>query len=327
MSEHDEQPKQPQRPENDERWARDLLGRVALAAVIEQRRSRRWSIFFKSLLFIFLFIVLLSLYFPDDWRGRAVIGTRHTALVKVEGLIASNTDASAENIIAGLQAAFRDGNTAGVILWINSPGGSPVQAGEVYDEIIRLREAYPTVSIYAVAADICASGGYYMAAATERIYANRASIIGSIGVRADSFGFVEALEKLGIERRLYTAGANKSFLDPFLPPDPEDVRHLQAMLNDIHQQFVVAVRRGRGERLQEAPELFTGLVWTGESSLELGLIDGFASTRLVAEEIIGARTVVDYTRRSPLFERVFQGVQSALSQALVRTLIPTDSLR
>ncbi|MDQ2696593.1 MAG: S49 family peptidase [Pseudomonadota bacterium] len=302
-----------------EGWAQDLIARVAFANLLEQRRARRWGLFFKFLIFVYLF-TLLVLYFPGDWDKKAVIGKRHTALVSVEGLIAPDAEASAENVIEGLRAAVEDGNTAGVVLHINSPGGSPVQAGEIYDEILRLRKDHPDTPIYAVVADICASGGYYVAAAADRIFANRASIVGSIGVRADSFGFVEAMDKLGIERRLYTAGEHKAFLDPFTPPQPEDVRHLQGMLADIHGQFIAAVRSGRGERLRESPELYSGLIWTGEKSLGLGLVDELGSVRHVAEEVIGAREVVDYTRRPRFFEEFLHGIEGALAGALARVL-------
>ena len=324
MTEYEEKAAQ-SGPENEERWARDLIGRVAFAALVEQRRARRWGIFFKFLFLAYL-LALLAVYWPADWEGKGVIGKRHTGLVNLDGLIASNTDASAENVIAGLRAAFEDEATAGVILKINSPGGSPVQASQIYEEIQRLREQYPNTPLYAVASDVCASGGYYVAAAAQKIYANKASIIGSIGVRADNFGFVEAMDKLGIERRLYTAGENKGFLDPFLPIDPENVRHLKRMLDDIHRQFISAVEEGRGDRLNGS-ELFTGLIWTGEQSLELGLVDGLGSPRYVAEEIIGAKKVVDYTRRPSVFDRLLTGVESVLSRALGNALRLDDSVQ
>jgi protease-4 len=284
---------------------------VAFAALLERRRSRRWGIFFKFLIFVYLtFLILINL--PVDWEGKAIMGTRHTALVTVDGLIASSAEASAENVIAGVRAAFDDERTAGIILEINSPGGSPVQSGEIFDEISRLRDLHPDIPVYAVAIDVCASGGYYVAAAAKQIYANRASIIGSIGVRADSFGFVGAMEKLGIERRLYVAGNDKAFLDPFSPPRPAEVAHLQGMLDDIHHQFIAAVKKGRGDRLSDSPELFTGLVWTGDQSLELGLIDGLGSTQYVAEQVIGVADIADFTRRPKVFDRIFDGIESAL---------------
>lgn len=301
----------------DERWARDILTKVALAAVTEQRRARRWGIFFKFLFFVYL-LVLLALAWPGSIGSTAAGIKPHTAVIRVSGLISSSTEASAKNIIEGLRKAFRDKNTVGVIVEINSPGGSPVQAGEIYDEIKKLRQQYPKIPIHAVASDLCASGGYYIAAATQKIYANQASLIGSIGVRMDSFGFTEAMTKLGIERRAYTAGTHKSFLDPFKPVDPADVQHLQGMLDAIHQQFIAAVKQGRGERLKENPDLFSGLMWTGAQSVELGLVDGLGSSRYVAEEIIGQKNIVDYTKQVRWLDRLLDGTgaEAALTKLL-----------
>ncbi len=304
----------------DERWARDTLTRLAFAAVTEQRRARRWGIFFKLLFFAYL-IAVLVLAWPGDLVGTSAgVGKRHTALVRVSGLIAGGADASAKNVIEALRKAFRDKNTVGVVLEINSPGGSPVQAGEIYDEIQKLRQQHPRIPIYAVASDVCASGGYYIAAAAQKVYANRASIIGSIGVRMDSFGFADAIARLGIERRAYTAGANKDFLDPFKPANPEEVRHLQGMLDAIHQQFIAAVKQGRGGRLKDNPEVFSGLMWTGEQSVGLGLVDALGSSRYVAEEVIGEKTVVDYTKRTRLVERLFDNTEAGLGAALLQAL-------
>ena len=302
---------------NEERWARDALTKVALAAVTEQRRGRRRGIFFKLLFFSYL-VGLVVLAWPDN-LGSATSGVSklHTALVRVDGLIASSSEASAKNIIEGLRKAFKDKNTVGVIVEINSPGGSPVQAGEIYDEIQKLRQQFPKMPVYAVASDLCASGGYYIAAAAQKIYANKASLVGSIGVRMDSFGFTDAIAKLGIERRAYTAGANKDFLDPFKPTNPEDVRHLQTMLDAIHQQFIAAVKQGRGERLKENPEVFSGLVWTGEQSVGLGLVDALGSSRYVAEEIIGEKTMVDYTKQTRWLDRL---LESTSTEAMLANL-------
>lgn len=321
MNEPFDRPALSRRPEDDERWARNLIAEVAFAHLAEKRRARRWSIFFKLLFFLYLVTLLWLLYWPVE-KGTELggFGRRHTAMVSVEGLIASGTEASAKNVVEGLRAAFKDGNTAGVILWINSPGGSPVQAGEMYEEIMRLRKDHPDKPVYAVTGDICASGGYYVAAAAQKIYANKASLIGSIGVRVDSFGFVDAMQKLGISRRLYTAGENKAFLDPFEPVRPEDVRHIQGMLDEIHQQFIKAVRDGRGERLREAPELFSGLIWTGAKGVELGLVDELADIRYVAEVVIGAEKVVDYTKHRPWLERLLIEAGAGLGQAAGRVL-------
>jgi protease-4 len=312
MSENSEKPAESRQPKGEEGWTQDLISKLATAALVEQRRRRRWGIFFKFLFFAYLTVVLLVFLLPI--QDHTSLGKRHTAVIRIEGLIASGTDVNADNVIAGLRAAFEDDKTAGIILRLNSPGGSPVQAGEMYDEIIRLRKVHPNIPIYAVAADVCASGAYYVASAADKIFANRASIIGSIGVRADGFGFVQAMNKLGIERRLYTAGNNKAFLDPFTPSRAEDVQHLQEMLADIHRQFIAAVRQGRKERLHETPELFSGLVWTGEQSLAIGLIDELADVRYVAEEVIGAKTIVDYTQRTRWIERIFDKTESSLAR-------------
>lgn len=290
--------------ENDRAWR--LIEKLASAALVEQRRARRWGILFKTLTFLWLFMLMWMFYQAANWSASGVTGERHTAVIDVEGTIAEGSEASADRIIAGLRAAFADDATAGVILRINSPGGSPVQAGRVYDEIMRLREKHSDKAIYAVAADVCASGAYYIAAAAQGIYANKASLVGSIGVRTDSFGFVGAMEKLGIERRLYTAGENKALLDPFIPEKKEDIAYLKSILGEIHAQFISAVKAGRGERLQEDPGLFSGLVWTGAKSVELGLVDGLGDARYVAEELIGAERLLDYTSRKRWLDRVLE---------------------
>jgi len=291
----------------DERWGQELLARVAFASLMEQRRARRWGIFFKSLFFLYLLSMTLLVLRPGLWeQGLAEVSDGHTALVSVEGIIASGADASAENVIRGLRAAFEDSATRGVVLAINSPGGSPVESGLIYREIRRLREQHPQIPLYAVAADVCASGGYYVAAAADRIYADPASLVGSIGVRAGGFGFTEAMDKLGIERRVYAAGENKALLDPFAPEQPEEVRHMEQLLDSVHQQFIAAVREGRGDRLEDRPDLFSGLIWTGEQGLDLGLVDELGSVYSVSEEQIGASRIVDYTRRNRLFEELFQ---------------------
>lgn len=264
-------------PNNEENWERDILNRLAFASLNEQRRARRWRIFFIFLTFVYLFLIYISLVAPD-WQisGETITSSKHTALVEIKGIISSETEASADKVITDLRDAFEHKNTAGVIIRINSPGGSPVQAGYINDEIIRLREEYPDIPLYAVATDICASGGYYIAAAADKIYADKASIVGSIGVLMSSFGFVGAMEKMGIERRLLTAGEHKGFLDPFSPTKVEDVNHIKTALDNIHTQFIDVVKQGRGDRLKNADEaqIFSGLVWTGEQAVELGLVDG-----------------------------------------------------
>jgi protease-4 len=296
-------------------WQRDLVNRLAFASLNEQRRTRRWNIFFRFLLALYLGAILLA-YWPSDWTDISKPGGKHTALVELKGVISDETEASADNVIAGLKDAFEDKNSAGIILRINSPGGSPVQSAYIYNEIKRLRKKYPDTPIYAVVTDMCASGGYYVASAADKIYADKSSIVGSIGVRMDSFGFVGSLEKLGVERRLYTAGENKGFLDPFLPIKPTDVDHIKKLLDDIHIQFITSVREGRGDRLTDEPALFSGLFWTGEESLGLGLVDAIGSPGYVAREVIGEEEIVDYTQKPDLLERLTKRIGVAMASAM-----------
>ncbi|HXF65600.1 MAG TPA: S49 family peptidase [Burkholderiales bacterium] len=307
-------------------WERQTLEKVALAAIEEQRRARHWGIFFKLLLFIYLF-ALLFLWL--GWFGKKDVSPgKHTALVEVRGVIAHDNPASADNVMAGLQEAFKDKRTQGVVLRINSPGGSPVQAGHINDEIRRLRAKHPNIPLYAVIEDICASGGYYIAVAADKIFVDKASIIGSIGVMMDGFGFTGAMEKLGIERRLLVAGENKAFLDPFLPMLESQKEHAEKMLEQIHQQFINVVRQGRGKRLKESPELFSGLLWVGEKSIELGLADALGSVEYVAREVIKAEDIVDFTPRENVAERLAKKFGAGLAEGLARFgLIPGITLR
>jgi protease-4 len=299
----------------DETWHRDLVNRLAFAAVDEQRRARRWSIFFKFLL-VFYLLALLALYMPTDWSDLSQTSGKHTALVDLKGIISDSSEASADKIITGLRDAFEDENTAGVILRSNSPGGSPVQSAYIFDEIRRLKELYPDIPLYAVVTDMCASGCYYVASAADEIYVNKSSIVGSIGVRMDSFGFVDTLKKLGVERRLYTAGESKGFLDPFTPSKPADVEHVKVLLESIHEQFISAVKKGRGDRLQEDSKLFTGLVWTGEESLPMGLADEIGSSGYVAREVIGEEDIVEFTEKPDLLERLSERIGVAMAKGM-----------
>jgi protease IV len=280
-----------------------LLEKTLLAGVQEQRRARRWGIFFKLLTFVYLFVAL-ALFAPLlDWQKGVAKGGAHTALIEVRGMISDKEVASADNIVGSLRAAFEDANTKGVVLRINSPGGSPVQSGYIYDEIRRLRAQYPGVKLYAVISDLGASGAYYIASAADQIYADKASLVGSIGVTAAGFGFVGVMEKLGVDRRVYASGEHKTFLDPFQPPKKEEARFWQEVLETTHRQFIDSVKLGRGERLKvdEHPELFSGLVWSGEQALELGLVDALGNSSYVAREVVGAERLVDFTvQESPL---------------------------
>lgn len=288
---------------NEPHWERKVLEKIALEAVAEQRRGRRWGIFFKLLGFAYLTLVLAV---AMEWGGSADHlgdGKRHTALVDMQGVIGPKSEASAEHVITALQSAFDDKGAAGVILRINSPGGSPVQAGMINDEIRRLRGKHPDKPLYVVVEDICASGGYYVAAAADKIFVDKASIVGSIGVLMDGFGFTGTMDKLGVERRLLTAGENKGFLDPFSPQNAQHRAHAQQMLSEIHQQFIDVVRRGRGKRLKEVPEMFSGLMWSGAKSIELGLADGYGSLDSVARDVLNAEDIRDYTVKQGFAEK------------------------
>ncbi|MFO1404766.1 MAG: S49 family peptidase [Azonexus sp.] len=289
-------------PGNEQpQWERKTLEKLAFAALEEQRLRRRWGIFFKTLGFIYVLVVLVAFV---DWGEDAAHQERHTALVHLNGVIEPRGEASAEKLIAALQSAFEEKHAAGIVLRINSPGGSPVQAGMVNDEIRRLRAKYPDKPLYAVVEDLCASGGYYVAAAADKIYVNKASLVGSIGVIMEGFGFTGTMDKAGVERRLLTAGVNKGFLDPFSPQDPGQKAHAQGLLDDIHKQFIDVVRAGRGKRLKETPEMFSGLVWTGAQSVELGLADDFGSVESVARDVVKAEKLFEYTVKDNIAERV-----------------------
>ncbi|MBZ0105218.1 MAG: S49 family peptidase [Sulfuricella denitrificans] len=300
-------------------WERKTLEKLAFSALQEQRSARHWGIFFKLLTFIYL-LVLLALFMGWMDHGEIPRSGKHTAVVSLHGVIGIGADTNAERVIDGLQAAFKDKNTQGVILRINSPGGSPVQAGYINDEIRRLRAQYPATPLYAVVEDICASGGYYVAAATDRIYVDKASIVGSIGVIMDSFGFTGTMDKLGVERRLLTAGENKGFLDPFSPANPKQEAYAKEMLGEIHNQFIQVVRQGRGKRLKETPEMFSGLVWSGEKSIRLGLADGLGSTEYVAREVIKAENMVDFTPQEGFAERVAKKFGAATAKSWLTPL-------
>jgi len=268
------------------------------------------------LMFAYLFIVLLVFLGSHDGKTEAALRGKHTSLVELKGVIAADSAANADNIIGSLQDAFKDKNTQGVILRINSPGGSPVQAGAIYDEIRRLRTKYPNIPLYVVVEDVCASGGYYVAAAADKIYVNKASLIGSIGVLMDGFGFTGAMGKLGVDRRLLTAGENKGFLDPFSPLDPKQKAIAQGMLGEIHQQFIDVVRQGRGKRLKEKPEIFSGLVWTGQKGIELGLADEMGSVQSVARDVIKAENIVDYTAHEGFADRLAKKFGAGVASSL-----------
>lgn len=301
------------------KWEREILEKVAMAAIQEQRSARRWGMLFKMLVLLYLFALL---FIGMGWLGKKDHSAgKHTALIDIRGAIGDGHAASADNIMAGLQQAFKDKGTQGIVLRINSPGGSPVQAGYVNDEIRRLRAKHPEIPVYAVVEDICASGGYYIAVAADRIFVDKASIIGSIGVLMDGFGFTGTMDKLGVERRLLAAGENKGFLDPFSPMEEAQKEYARKMLDDIHQQFIGVVRQGRGKRLKENPEMFSGLLWIGQRSIELGLADALGSVEQVARDIIKAEEIVDFTPQENIAERFARRFGTAVAESAVKAVV------
>ena len=305
---------QPEPPLRSVAWERETLEKLAFATLAEQRARRRWNIFFR---FVFAALVLLGLALAFGYTGGDMesVGT-HSALIEIDGTIESGGGSgSADSVIPALNRAFSDASAVGVILRINSPGGSPVQAGIINDEIQRLRLAYPQKPLYVVVDEMCASGGYYIAAAADRIYVNKASIVGSIGVLMDGFGFTGLMDKLGVERRLLTAGENKGFLDPFSPVQPRQVDYARTMVGEIHQQFIDVVRKGRGKRLKETPEMFSGLFWSGARAVELGLADGFGTVNSVARNEFKTEDIVDYTKHEGLPERVLKKFGASIGAA------------
>ena len=304
--------------ENKEQWQADVISKLAFAAVDEQRRARKWGIFFKAIFFVYILVLMIAAFSSSDGNTNMGKAKEHTALVEVSGVIAAGAEASADNIIQGLRSAFKEPKAKAVILRINSPGGSPVQAGYVYDEIKRLRKLHKEKKVYAVVADMCASGGYYIAVAADEIYADKASIVGSIGVLMNGFGFTKAMKTLGVERRLYTAGTSKGFLDPFSEVKKSDKEHIQTLLGTIHKQFIDTVKEGRGKRLVDDEKLFTGLVWTGEESVALGLTDGLGSSSFVAREIIEAEKIIDYTPRPNYIDRFADRLGVAMTSIFER---------
>ena len=299
----------------EESWERRVIEQLATEGLREQTRARRWRIFFRLLAFAVVLVALL-IFAGTLTQTEVTCLDRCTAKVEMLGELDADGPVSADNVVAGLQAAFKNKGTQGVVLRINSPGGSPVQAGEINDEIRRLRARYPAIPIYAVVEEMCASGAYYAAVATDKIYVDKASLIGSIGVIIDSFGFVGAMDKLGIERRALTAGENKDFLDPFAPLTQQQRDYAQKMIEEIHRQFIAAVKRGRGERLKDSPEIFSGLVWNGARGVDLGLADGLGSVGSVARDVIKAEDVVDFTVKENIGERLARKFGAALGRSL-----------
>lgn len=299
---------------NNEHWTEKTIEKMLYATIKEQRSKRRWGIFFKLLIMGYL-IALLLMFMPSGSKKISQT-VEHTAVINIDTEIGANSPSSAENINKSLTNAFENPNARAIILSLNSPGGSPVQSGVIYDEILRLRKQYPYKPVYAVVSDICASGCYYIAVAADEIYVNEASLIGSIGVMFNGFGLVGLSEKIGLQRRLVTAGSNKDFLDPFRPVKPEQEAFLQNMLNIIHEQFIDKVKARRGDKLDTNPDIFSGLVWTGQQALPLGLADAYGSVDYVAREIIGETTMIDYTYQESFFGGLAKGFGASLNHAI-----------
>ena len=311
-------------PEKDPQWERQLLEKIAFASLVEQRTKRRWGIFFKLSMLAYLVAVLALVV---DWGvPEKLAESKHTALINLRGTIEASGDSSADKINGALQSAFADKGTAGIIMRINSPGGSPVQSGIVYDEIRRLRAKHPEIPLYVVVEDICASGGYYIAAAADKIFVDKASIVGSIGVLMDGFGFTGIMDKAGVERRLLTAGSNKGFLDPFSPQDQKQKEHAQVLLGEIHKQFIEVVRKGRGNRLKESPEMFSGLMWTGSQSIAMGLADDYATVESVARDMIKAEVILDYSVKENIAERFAKRFGAQIGQSLFYRLFGSEAV-
>lgn len=305
----------------DSNRAWELVDSLAKGALLEQRRSRRWGIFFKLLTFCWLFFSVAVIYNATRISDVAVNASsgEHTALVEIDGQIGGG-DVDADIVVTGLRSAFESPGAKAVILRINSPGGSPVQSGYIYDEIRRLRTLHKDTPLYAVIMDIGASGGYYIAAAADEIYADKASLVGSIGVISSGFGFVGAMQKLGVTRRTYTSGENKAFLDPFQSVDRAAAVQWQESLDTIHKQFIDAVKAGRGDRLMNDEDIFSGMVWSGEQAKQLGLIDGLGSAGYVAREVVGEEDIIDYTPRVSPLEQFARELGAGVSATLVEAL-------
>ena len=307
-------------------WEREVVEKLAFAAVTEQRRARRWGIFFKSLMFLYLLAVLGAVMYPKFKQDIGAGGEYHTAVVNVVGAIAEDKEANADSIIESLRDAVKDKHTKGIILHANSPGGSPVQSSYVYEEIRKIKKEHPDLPIYSVVSDICASGCYYIASASDKIFVNPSSLVGSIGVLMDGVGFVDTMQKMGIEHRLLTAGAHKAMLDPFSPPKEDETLYMQGLLDQVHQQFISAVKAGRGDRLKETPDMFSGLVWTGEEGVKLGVVDGFGNQDTVAKELIGAEKLVDFTHQEQLLDKLAGKLGASFGQS-IGSLVQGLSLR
>ncbi|OZA13473.1 MAG: S49 family peptidase [Polynucleobacter sp. 24-46-87] len=310
----------------NQNWERQALEHLLLENLKETRKARRWKAVFRILTLIFFVGVLLAV-FDFHLPGRGMGMEKHTALVTLEGEISSSSMANALDINSSLSAAFENENSAGVVLRINSPGGSPVQAGMMNDEIHRLRKLYPSKPFYVVVEDICASGGYYVAVAGDQILVDKASLVGSIGVIMEGFGFTGLMDKLGVTRRMITAGSNKGMMDPFSKENPQQVEMIKTMIDEIHQQFIAVVKAGRGDRLKETPEMFSGRVWNGEQAIKIGLVDGYGTVETVARDVFKAPDILDYTMKENFAERVAKRFGAEVGAAAGKALVKTPDLK
>ncbi len=312
--------------EKNSRWERETIEKLVFANLQEQRSKRRWSIFFRTAFLLVFIAAVLSTYESNngvEFEG----GSKHTALVSIEGAIESDGPGAAAVVMPALSRAFADDNAAGIILRINSPGGSPVQAGIISDEIARLKKIHPKTKLYVVVDEMCASAAYYVAAGADKIFVDKASIVGSIGVLMDGFGFTGLMGKLGVERRMLTAGEHKGILDPYSPLNSKDQAFAQNMLNEIHQQFIHTVRVGRGKRLKETPETFSGLFWSGAKAVEMGLADGLGSVDSVARDVLQAENMVDYTQHENFSDRLMKRFGAALGSSMNKSLSAPSQVR
>ena len=332
---HDLPPNQPDNPvrtteavttnsAKDSGWERATLEKLVFATLAEQKATRRWKTFTRlSWLAFFVVLLWIGLHRGTPTTDASV---PHTAVIEIKGEIAAGADASAEFVNAALRSAFEDEGSKAIVLLINSPGGSPVQAGMMNDEILRLKAKYKK-PVYAVVEESCASAAYYIAVSADQIYVDKASIVGSIGVLMDSFGFTGLMDKLGVERRLLTAGENKGFLDPFSVQNDKQRAFAQGMLDQIHQQFINVVKAGRGKRLKETPEMFSGLFWNGQQAVELGLADHLGNLDYVAREVIKVEEIIDYTRRDNVAERLAKKFGAALGEGAMKAFQSIPALR
>ncbi len=310
---------------NQSNWEHKVLEQLVFASLKEQRKTRRWNIFFKLVFIIYIALFIVALWPTKNEPKDAM--EPHASIININGVIMPGSKASADNLATSLRRAFEDKNTKGVILRINSPGGAPVEADYVYNEIMRLRKKYPDTKVYAVCSDVCASGAYYIASAADDIYANPSSLVGSIGVMINGFGFVDTMKKLGIERRLLIAGENKGILDPFSPMTDQQKQYIQRILDETHQQFIQAVEKGRGKRLDlNNPNLFSGLIWSGIDAKKIGLIDGFKSTGGVMRDILHTKYHVDYTRKQGFLERFADKLGTTFTQSFLAKIYGYNDL-